>query len=397
MGIFSKIKERRMRKKRLAMLRSDPVPVEPKDINSKKPMMKFVAFIAAIVIAVGGAIYGIYQGINYLQTVLNPLEREETVDVDAAQTPDETDLTDLPLEMVCDERSINDPYMSGEEIVYSTTKVENGSETFKKLCIYNTKTEETQEIAGIEVKYDNILEPKLAGDYIFWLDSMEDGGGRICGFDRKQNKMFVIKEYAMAAPIIEVCGTKLAFMQQAQSDLDRLYLYDLETREGVIYKIFSQAIGPMTSAGISEDGFMWLEHDKQDGLVTSKICCYSFDTAAEKEIPFDEYVATARMNGDDFAYLISSGDQNELYVLKDGEGEVKIAENVTNYQMGDGFVAFTKDDMLYLYYIDAGTYAVATKDNTKVLLASVNGRYVCFYDVAAGMLGLDVVKYFEVP
>ena len=60
-------------------------------------------------------------------------------------------------------------------------------------------------------------------------------------------------------------------------------------------------------------------------------------------------------------------------------------------------MAFTKDDMLYLYYIDAGTYAVATKDNTKVLLASVNGRYVCFYDVAAGMLGLDVVKYFEVP
>lgn len=397
MGIFSKLKERRARKKRLAMLRSDPVPVESKDINSKKPMVKFVAFIAAIVIAVGGVAYGIYQGVLYIQAVMNPLEKEESVDVDAAQTPAETDLTDLPMEMVCDERSINDPYMNGKEIVYSTTTVENGSETFKKLCIYNIDTEQTQEVPGIEVKYDNILEPKLAGNYIFWLDSMEEGGGRICGYDRTQSKMFIIKEYAMAAPIIEVCGTKLAFMQQAQADLDRLYLYDLETKEGVIYKIFSQAIGPMTSAGISEDGFMWLEHDKQDGVVTSKICCYSFDTSAEREIPLEEYAASARMNGKDFTYLLSSGDQNELYVLKDGEGEVKIAENVTNYQMGDGFVAFTKDDILHLYYIDEGRYAVATKNNTKVLLASVNGKYVCYYDVAAGMLGLDVVKYFEVP
>ena len=51
-----------------------------------------------------------------------------------------------------------------------------------------------------QIQYDNLLELKINEDYIVWADSSQEGGGRICAYDRATKEVFLVKEYVYALP-----------------------------------------------------------------------------------------------------------------------------------------------------------------------------------------------------
>ena len=109
---------------------------------------------------------------------------------------------------------------------------------------------------------------------------------------------------------------------------------------------------------------------------------------------FGNNVFEPKTNGRDIVFAtekrISSGD---LMLSAGGGTPVKIAENVLNYDLGDTFVAYTKDEKIYICFTNQQKTLILTSEISKNLLVSANGGGITFYDITDGVLADEVVMY----
>lgn len=311
----------------------------------------------------------------------------------------ENDLSSLQQEARIDNnyRSINDAYMDGDEIVFSTATVTKNVRRYNKLVIFNTKTEE-HEVLDVKVKYDNIVWSKLSGDYVVWIDSNQDGGGRIMMYDRKTGKEALIKEYAYALPQISVYGEYLAFWQQAGTELDRIYLVNLKTREAVTVQVMEELPDVTGAVQLSDVGLTYSVPYVENDITKCRIMVQSPTTGLMEVFEPGRFAYAPKSSGIYTAFLSSStGAPTDLYLMDRTEGKASLLiKSVTNFGMGDGFVTYTKDNAIYAYrFIDKQTYRLSTTVS-RGLLAGTNGQNVFWYDITGGGSDVDVVKYAKV-
>ena len=399
MGVIKYIKRKRRIKKRHRSYGYPKAGISRFRSSNALPIIK----LCSVIIGVAGIVLlSIFVVVPFVDGLINP-KAQETVEPKEFETPlyeaetkapSGSDMSSLQQSAMIKFDNINDPFMSGKEIVFSTSTVEDGVNKFDKLEIYNTDSGESTEVKGIEVKYDNILSPKITDDYLLWIDSNEDGGGRICAYDRSTKKQFLIKEYAFAVPTINIYGDLIVFMQQAGDNLDRLYMYNLRTRESVAVDTFSDLPSVISAADISKTDMVYAVPYKTGDVIKSKIYTYSLKDGAKESHDFDRYVYEPETDGKDIVFTTTNnGPRCDLYVSKSGGEPELIQKDVQNYEVGDGFVAFTKDEAIYIYMFDKGKTAKISSEKSRGLLASVNKNEVCWYDVTGGYLEIDVVKY----
>ena len=100
-------------------------------------------------------------------------------------------------------------------------------------------------------------------------------------------------------------------------------------------------------------------------------------------------------SGKYIAFLSSaSGAPDDVYLSEHGAQPQLLASDVTNLRMGDGFLAYTKEDAVYAYVFETGKSYRMNTTVSKALLASVCGRSVCWYDVTS-YSDVDIVKYAD--
>ena len=69
-----------------------------------------------------------------------------------------------------------------------------------------------------------------------------------------------------------------------------------------------------------------------------------------------------------------------------------------NYDVGDGYVVYTLDDVVYIYYFEDGSTGRLSAETTRARLASANGKGVVWYDVTGGLdTETDVIMSIVVP
>ena len=311
----------------------------------------------------------------------------------------ENDISYLQKEALIDNsyRSINDAYMDGDEIVFSTATVTKNIRKYDKLVIYNTVTNE-HEVIDTATKYDNIVWCKLSGNYIVWLDSCQDGGGRVVMYDRKNKKQRLIKEYAYALPQIAVRGKTLAFWQQAGTELDRVYLYDLETGEAVTVEEMEGLPDVTGAVQLSDAGLTYAVPYVENDITKCRIHIVSPENGDVEILEPGRFTYAPKSSGKYTAFLSSAtGGPTDLYLMeRPNEKADLIMKNVTNYAMGDGFIAYTRNDAVYAYrFADKHSYRLNTTVS-RGLLAGVNGDAVFWYDITGGGNDVDVVKYAKV-
>lgn len=73
-----------------------------------------------------------------------------------------------------------------------------------------------------------------------------------------------------------------------------------------------------------------------------------------------------------------------------------IATNVTNFDVGDGFIAYTKEGTLYIYFLDTSETKQLNSLVSHALLSNVDSTRVCWYDVTGGFGNLDIIKYADI-
>jgi hypothetical protein len=107
-------------------------------------------------------------------------------------------------------------------------------------------------------------------------------------------------------------------------------------------------------------------------------------------------VTDPKISGDSIVFVDSYADNNKLYVCtKQGDtysAPAVIAENVINYDVGDGFVVYTKDEAVYIYYFADQSAGRLTSESSRALVASACGKNVTWYDIT-DLSGANVVFY----
>ena len=299
------------------------------------------------------------------------------------------DRSELQNEAVIKHSAINDPVMWGDEIVYSTRVT---SHLYDKLFIYNIAN---KSVAQIEVpsKYSNIVWTQMNESFIVYVDAATSGGGRICVYDRASGAAYVVKEYTFALPQITLDGEFLAFSQQAGDDVDRLYVYNLRTRESLAAKVLIRTPAVSGSVFLDEGILTYAVAYYESDILKSRVVELNLTTGEEVTHEWGRYVYSPKRTGKYIAFSSSStGLMDNVFLSEDGNMPVLLVEDVANYEMGEGFLAYTKESNIYIYVFSTGKTYRLNSDVSKGLLASVAGKYVCWYDVTS-QGDVDIVKY----
>lgn len=291
-------------------------------------------------------------------------------------------------------KTINDAYMSGGEIVFSTASVKGGVSVYDKLVVYNCETKENTELPDVTIKYDNILQTRINQNYIVFLDSHPQGGGRIMCYDRGRRQLNLIKEYVYAAPQLSLYENTLVFMQQAGEHMDKLYAVHLPTRESTCLGVYQNVAAPSSSAHIYGNKVVCAIHYQTDGVYRSLLHVFNLDTGEETTIDPLKFVYNPQICGEDIAFVSTATNGSyDLYLSQKGELPVLIDSGVTNYGMGSGYVAYTKDENIYACPLDTKVAYQLNSSISTGLLTSVYKDSVAWYDVTSGYAGINVVKY----
>ena len=326
----------------------------------------------------------------------NPFK--DSADTEVLEETGDEDLSELQHEAKIQFSTVNDPYIFGGEIAYSTSSYANGTIVYDKLYLHDTETGEDTLVPGISMKYDNILDICMNESYIVFLDAHANGGGRVCGYDRQAQKMFAIKEYVYAAPKLSLSGNMLAFMQQAGTNLDRLYFYNLQTGEGIAYRVFSGLPAEPTAVDIEGDSVVYaIPFTTDDGNVRSRVYRLSLSTGEEVANEPGKHISYIKTNGEQTAFLSSaSGAPTDLYLF-DGMLPTLLASEVVNFEVEETHIVYTQNDVVMVYSFETKRHYKLNSNTSRGLLADAHGSEICWYDITGGYGdSVNVVRYAKV-
>lgn len=356
--------------------------------------------------AVGVICLMVFVAAPAIKKAVNPPEKvpiklndfKDSLETENSAEISEASVSYLQKEALIDVSRVNDPFIYKNEIIFSSAEVTGGVVNYSALYIYDIDQQTTEKVSGIEVKYNNILSPMLNDDYIVFLDSAANGGGRICVYDRKTRIQTAIKDYLYAAPQVAMDGNLIAFMQQAGEDLDRLYLFDLDTFESTAYRIFS-GLPAVPSAVDMQNGVMVysIPYQTEDGYNRSRVYTMDLATGIERSNEPGKLASYIRTNGKESAFLSAiSGAPTELYLLE-GVTPVLIDSGVGNFEIEENYIVYTKGENVYIYTLQNKQISKLNSDISRGLLTCANDNMICWYDVTGGYSGrADIVRYAEV-
>ena len=324
-------------------------------------------------------------------------------------------ISEAASELGIEYKSINDPYVYGSEVIFSTGDKLDDSPTLDRLVIFDMETGTGAEVEGIEKKNTSLFEPKFNESYIVYLDCETENGGAICGVDRASGDVFTIREYLYGMPVVSLSGQYALWLQQTGKGTDRLYVYDLATKECVEIETFVNTYLSYSAAYMGEDAIVYVQPEDEDRVVSQEGS--SLSTNAEiVVIPLTEggdqqavrympgmFVYNPMVWGDYVVFLDGTGGPGTNLMLCERSGDtftapVSIATDVLNYDLGNGYLVYTLDQVIYIYYFTDGSTCQISSKSPRAMLGSANGSEVVWYDITEGLDSKpNVIMHLTVP
>ncbi len=422
--MFNSIRERMKRRRRRKSMRLRKGRGQRSASRFSASSLGPVLKIGAIVLAVAGlaalvifVIVPLFDGGGKAAPTPTPTETP-------SPTPKPTpiakpDMSEGTEELAIPNQSINDPYVFGREVVFSTGEAEQMSPEINTIAIYNLDSKATEAVAEIKMKYTSLFEPKINEKFIVYLDCKSSDGGAVCAYDRTNKTSFVMREYAYGKPKVSLAGEYALWLQQTGKGTDKLYLYHLSTQESVVIE---ELVDPdfvrfsPSAAYLSDEALVFVEPKDETKVVEGRASASS-SVSEESEIrmiPMKEggdqqsiqflpgtYAYDPMIDGDYLVFMNGPRDDDSDLMLCTRTGDtysapVMIAENVLNYCVGDGFVAYTKDDAVFVYYFVDGSSGRVSAESTRAYLSSATGKDIVWYDIT-DIEAANVVIYQQVP
>ncbi|MBR2860606.1 MAG: hypothetical protein IKB86_02065 [Clostridia bacterium] len=407
----------------------------PKDANRRK-MLDKVFYACAAIVLIASITFNVLWATGAL-----------TRGNDGAESPKPWPTPNVPEEikfnvidrskgvkaLAVEEKRVNQPCVYGHELLFSAGTGNLEHSVLTNLYLFDAITGKTEKVAQSSIKDGEIYETYLSENWIVWLDTDHKGKNIIykknrVAFDNiPAGTVSVVQETENHMPRLGLYGNYLVWMEQISDKQDKLYFVDLTTDENMALQLFENTNYAVSTPFIYKNMVLWAEKDP-DSSDESKSAIYNVvfeelgqsssneDNSLDEDETDDEtsdageedsgelepeifktgtYVHKPICNDDIFVWIDKNNapDSNLYYAYKSGAtAPVMFWKNVTQYSLGDDFIAFVSNQMVYAYYYKSNILVQVSEAGRSAILPQAFGSLVVWED-KTDTSGKDVFKY----
>ncbi len=321
-------------------------------------------------------------------------------------------------EMDVNEARINEPSIYGHEMLFSAGGGSLENSVLTNLYLFDAVSGTKKKIA--ESKLGEIYETFLSEDWIVWLDTDHKGKNVIYKMNRKAldgmeaNTVSTVQETENHMPKLGLYGNYLIWMEQISDSEDKLYFVDLTSDENMALQLFDSTNYAVSAPYIYKNMVIWAEKDPDNEAISAIYEMIFEDLGEVKQTdeysPEDEddsgelepevfktgtYVHKPICNDDIFAWIDRNNapDSTLYYAYKSGAKEpVKFWNNVTQYSVGEDFIVFESNQIIYAYYYKSDVLVQVSESGKSAIMPKCFGTLVVWEDKTSTG-GSDVFKY----
>lgn len=301
-----------------------------------------------------------------------------------------------------DLRFAADPFRYDDKIYFVAGRDPDGGAHFKALYEYDMVTGEQRALDDIEIQHDDVFQPKVNKDWIVYLDHKRAGGGEIKVLDRSRGGISAVKTYYSGMPSIVLQGDLLAWMERTGTNMDKVFLFDLRSRENMTAAMLERSVFGQSDVDLSESEVVWADADpsasgearEQTAVINYLSLQPSTESKKVQSYVPGTYVHDPKTYGAARVWTDQrSGPSPRLYLSLQGGPPELVAEKVTGYDLGSDFVAYCADEIMYVYFWgQKGFQRQVSLQGEKCIFAGVSNDTV-FYYVTGGVSANDIIKY----
>ena len=178
---------------------------------------------------------------------------------------------------------------------------------------------------------------------------------------------------------------------------------DLETLETTVVAMFSSSSYGTSTPYMRDGTLIWASDGTEryeDGRMTSMIKHIDLGSSGIRDYAVDTYVHDPEFNGEYFVWIDAHYSENStLYYAEKPEGDRleshKIADGVVDFYIDERFVAYSVDEVIYVYLFNSGESFRITPERELAQLLGASDGHVIWMDVTTRER--DVLKYAAIP
>ncbi len=294
-----------------------------------------------------------------------------------------------------------EPYASGDTLVFAAGRTDNGDVVMDALYALDMATGE-QEKLSLPLENDAYVYPIVNDRWLVYLDGKSTGGGVIRATERETGKNRTIKTVYVGQPKLMLEGDYLVWMERTGSSTDKLFVCDLNTQESVTVQTFTNSQYGMSMPSIAGDEIIYAGDDpnatQANGANSSAIYSVSLTSGKTSVYTPNLYVHDPMTNGRQWVWRDGlHGEGDDLYLAQNGMQPKCIAEDIVEYGLSDTFVAYSKNEAIFVYFFDNGTTTQITPATGELaLLMGVSDDTVIWMDVTSREQNRDIMKYARI-
>ncbi len=263
----------------------------------------------------------------------------------------------------------------------------DGTAAFVRAYLYDVKAG-THTFLTLPVQYKSIRFPAMNAQWIVYLDSGANGGGRMMAYDRSTGKAKTLKIVHTGLPQPVLWENTAVWLERTGQSRDKLFAVDLVTGESVTVAIFDHSPYALSKPCFFDSSLLYVA---PDGKLTS----LDFRTGKSETIPVDaDYVHDPQRNADGIAFLDSDHAADGRLLFYNGKETVEVVTGAVEFYMGDGFIAYSRFNKNYVYFYGDGTTFCTTRNDETAMLLAAGGDVIVWMDVT--WRNKDIMEFMTV-
>lgn len=293
------------------------------------------------------------------------------------------------------------PYYFSDKIIYPAGKLVNGKSLMVALLEYNLSTESVRELK-ITSQNGQLLNPVFNENWLIYLDGKtSNGGGDICIIDLKSGSMTpkVIKTVYACQPEFKLGGDYVTWIERTGTSKDKLFVCYIPTCETTVIDSFTNSSYGTSMPFINSGCVVWSNDDNiahDDGKSVSVLKSANLENGTITEFYPGTYIHDPEFNGSYYVWLDSAHTENcTLYVYNGYDEPVAIDSGVVEFAITDKYIAYGKDEAVWVYLFSDGSVYRITPDRETAQFLNASDRLIMWMDVTSR--DRDIIRYVELP
>lgn len=294
-----------------------------------------------------------------------------------------------------------DPYFHDGRMIISAGKLASDGKNvaFSDMFFFNPEDRSAEKLP-LSPQNFHFMYPKFNGKWLVYLDAKIDEGGAIMAVDLTASplKALKVKDIYSGQPEPFLSDNYVAFTDRTGTTKDKLFVYDLTTMESTVVAMFTNSVYGQSKPFIADSTLIWADSATSSGSSDTSVLNYIYiNSSTVKSVNTGTFVHDPECNRQYTAWLTEVHSRDtQLYGMNGFGGEPFLIDSgVVEFGLGSDFVAYSRDEGIYVYMFNGGSIYRLTQDYEQAMFLGVSDDHVMWMDVTSRER--DIVKFIEIP